>query len=55
MVILTNTLTNTLTHSQLSPLLKILIGLGYLIAPLTLGAMIVIGWRLVRDHLHDRP
>lgn len=48
-------LTNTLTNPQLTPLLKTLIGLGYLVGPLALGAMIVIGWRLVRDHLHDRP
>lgn len=35
-------------------LLTGLIGLGYVVGPLGIAAMVYIGWKLVRDQRHDR-
>ncbi|GEM_PF-3303557 len=35
-------------------LLTLLIGLGYVVGPLSLLAMIAVGWRLVSDHRNHR-
>lgn len=35
-------------------LLLVLIGVGYVVGPLSLGAMIVVGWWLVQDHQKKR-
>lgn len=38
----------------LDTLLTLLIGLGYVVGPLSLGAMVFVGWRLIRDQQKHR-
>ena len=35
-------------------LLTALIGISYVVAPLSLGAMVFVGWRLVQDYQQKR-
>jgi hypothetical protein len=36
-------------------LLTALIGFGYVVGPLSLGAMVFVGWKLITHQRHDRP
>jgi len=35
-------------------LLTVLLGLSYVVGPLSLVAMVYVGWRLIRDHQQNR-